>query len=75
MAKKKTRYTVSDGKLVLVLTPAEEGGFVVTSPFDPRIITQAESLEEAFEMAYDAASLLNETRKSLGRRKKVKKVS
>ncbi len=29
------RYTVSDGKLVLTLEEAEEGGYVVTSPMDP----------------------------------------
>jgi hypothetical protein len=31
-------YTVSDGKLLLTLTPAEEGGFVVTSPLDPETV-------------------------------------
>ena len=44
-------YTVSDGDLVLFLWPAEEGGYNVTSPLDPALITQAESLEEAFVMA------------------------
>jgi hypothetical protein len=34
MAPRKT-YTISDGKLVLTLTEAEEGGYVVTSPMDP----------------------------------------
>jgi antitoxin HicB len=67
MAKKKVRYTVSDGKMMLVLEPAEEGGFIVTSPLDPELITQADTLEEAFEMAYDAAALLKETRKELRR--------
>lgn len=56
-------YTVSDGSLVLTLTPAEEGGFVVSSPLDPELITEAESLEEAFENARDAASALNESRR------------
>jgi len=36
-----TRYTVSDGRLVLNLEAAEEGGFVVTSPLDPELITEA----------------------------------
>jgi predicted RNase H-like HicB family nuclease len=67
MARKKTRYTVSDGKMVLVLEPAEEGGFAVTSPLDPGLITQAETLEEAFEMAYDAAALLKVVRRELRR--------
>jgi antitoxin HicB len=62
MAKKKRVYTVSDGKLVLNLEPAEEGGFSVTSPLDPELITEAETLEEAFEMAYDAAACLKAAR-------------
>ena len=55
-------YTVSDGELVLFLWPAKEGGYGVTSPFDPALITQADSLEEAFLMARDAAALLREAR-------------
>jgi predicted RNase H-like HicB family nuclease len=45
---------VSDGELVLFLWPAEEGGYNVTSPLDPALITQAETVEEAFIMAHDA---------------------
>ena len=48
------KFTVSDGKLMLLLEPAEEGGYIVTSPLDPELITEAESVEEAFEMARDA---------------------
>ncbi|MBX9583899.1 MAG: type II toxin-antitoxin system HicB family antitoxin [Gemmataceae bacterium] len=61
-ARKSTRYTVCDGKLVLTLEAAEEGGYVVTSPMDPEIITQADSLEEAFEMARDVIGLLKKVR-------------
>lgn len=61
MAKAK-RYTVSDGKLVLVLEVAEEGGYIVTSPFNPDVLTQAESLEEAFENARDVIALFHEDR-------------
>jgi len=53
-----TSYTVSDGELVLTLESAEEGGYVVTCPADPRLVTEAETIEEAFEMARDALSLL-----------------
>jgi predicted RNase H-like HicB family nuclease len=53
-------YTVSDGDLVLFLWPAEEGGYNVTSPLDPALITQAESVEEAFVQARDVLELLNE---------------
>ena len=50
MAKAKS-YTVSDGRLVLNLEPAEEGGYVVTSPLDPELITEAETVEAALENA------------------------
>lgn len=63
-----SRYTVSDGKLVLSLAAAEEGGYVVTSPLDPELITQAESLEEAFANARDAAQALKQARVKLLRR-------
>ena len=55
-------YTVSDGELVLFLWPAEEGGYDVTSPLDPALITQAETLEDAFLMAHDAWDLLQDER-------------
>jgi len=64
----KTKYTVSDGVLMLTLEPAEEGGYCVTSPMDPQLITQAETLEEAFEMAYDARELLTKARADLAGR-------
>jgi predicted RNase H-like HicB family nuclease len=63
MPKKPTRFTVSDGKLMLVLEAAEEGGYIVTSPIDPQVLTQAETVEEAFENAYDVIALLRESRK------------
>ena len=56
------KYTVSDGKLVLTLEAAEEGGYVVTSPLNPDVLTQADSLEEAFEMARDIIALFEEDR-------------
>jgi antitoxin HicB len=72
------RYTVSDGKLILILEEAEEGGFVVSSPIDPALNTQAESISEAFENARDALAVLRayraDRRKALrqaqGRRKR-----
>jgi hypothetical protein len=69
--RKTKRFTVSDGVMVLTLEPAEEGGYLVTSPFDPELITEAESIEEAFEMARDAANGLRKVRAKLyGTRKK-----
>jgi antitoxin HicB len=65
MAKKVTQYTVTDGKIVLTLEVVEEGGYTVTSPFVPGLVTEAESLEEAFEMARDAAVTLKAARAKL----------
>jgi antitoxin HicB len=67
MAKKSTKYTVTDGKLVLTLEVAEEGGFTVTSPFVPGLVTEAETLQEAFEMARDAEASLKAARAKLRR--------
>jgi antitoxin HicB len=63
--KRKAEFTVSDGKMTLILEPAEEGGYLVRSPFDPQLITEAESLEEAFENARDAAEALSAARSKL----------
>jgi antitoxin HicB len=52
------RYTISDGKLVLTLEEADEGGFVVSSPLYPGLWTQGETLAEAFENARDALKAL-----------------
>ncbi|MGH7202101.1 MAG: type II toxin-antitoxin system HicB family antitoxin [Planctomycetaceae bacterium] len=60
-----SQYTVSDGRMVLHLEPAEEGGYIVKCPFDPELITEAETLQEAFENAYDAAEALRQSRKKL----------
>jgi antitoxin HicB len=62
------RYTVSDGKLVLNLEAAEEGGYIVTAPLDPELITQADTIEEAFANARDAAQALKQARVKLLRR-------
>ena len=63
--KKKRMFTVSDGQLVLHLEPAEEGGFLVRSPMDPQLVTEAETLEEAFENARDAGAALDAARAKL----------
>ena len=49
---------------------AEEGGYIVTSPLDPDVLTQAESLEEAFENARDVMELLRVDRADVPARKK-----
>ena len=64
----KKQYTVSDGKLVLTLEPAEEGGYIVTSPLEPQLITEAETVEEAFAQARDALKSLRQSRAKLFRK-------
>ena len=64
----KKQYTVSDGRLVLTLEPAEEGGYIVTSPLEPELITEAETVEEAFEQARDALKALRQSRAKLFRK-------
>jgi predicted RNase H-like HicB family nuclease len=66
--KKRNSFTVSDGDLVLLLETAEEGGYLVTSPFEPELITEAESLEDAFAMAKDAIKALRASRAKLHRK-------
>lgn len=62
------RYTVSDGRLVLTIEDAEEGGYVVTSPLDPELVTEAETIDEAFANARDALRALARSRAKLLRR-------
>ncbi len=62
------KYTVSDGKLVLTLETAEEGGYVVTSPLDPELVTEGETIAEAFENARDALKALRQSRAKLRRK-------
>lgn len=58
-------YTVSDGKLVLTLVEDPEGGYVITSPLDPQLITEAETISEAFENARDGLKSLRRSRVKL----------
>jgi predicted RNase H-like HicB family nuclease len=61
------RYQISDGKLLLTLEPDSDGWFVVTSPIDPAMITQARTIEEAFTQARDAFAALAESRTDANR--------
>jgi predicted RNase H-like HicB family nuclease len=64
-------YTVSDGELVLtleVLPEKEGGGYGVTSPLEPQLVTEAKTFEEAFDMARDAIKALRESRLRYARR-------
>ena len=68
-------YTVSDGKLVLTLTPDEGGWYCVTSPMQPGMVTQAKSVPEAFEMARDAIKGLRAARKQLYGSKRLRRAN
>jgi hypothetical protein len=59
------RYTISDGKLVLTVEEADEGGFIVTSPLDPELITEGETIAECFANARDAQRALRGSRAKL----------
>ncbi len=50
----------------VVFEPAEEGGYVVRVPALPGCVTQAETLEEAREMAADAIKLFLEDLRAEG---------
>ena len=72
---KAPKFTVTDGKLVLTLTEFPEGGYLVTSPFYPGLITEAKGVSEAFFMARDAIAVLEKSKKkwakSSGKKKAV----
>ncbi|MFO0805947.1 MAG: type II toxin-antitoxin system HicB family antitoxin [Gemmataceae bacterium] len=71
---KPMKYNVTDGELVLTLEVAAEGGYIVTMPMNPEVLTQADSVEEAFEMARDAIALWEEVHsEELQAKKQVRK--
>jgi hypothetical protein len=57
------QYTVSNGKMVLTLQEAKEGGYFVTSPLD--------TVTEAFENARDALAALATSRRKLIKKRQV----
>ena len=64
------KYIVSDGELVLTLEtlPEEDGGgYGVTSPLEPQLVTEARTIEEAFAMARDAIEALLQSRQNYAR--------
>jgi len=54
-------------KIPLVLTPQPEGGYTVTSPLLPELITEGDSIEEALANVKDALAAVIETYQDLGR--------
>ena len=59
------QYTVSDGKVVLTIQEHEEGGYVVTSPLGPQLVTEADTIKEAFRNVRDASAALAASRRKL----------
>lgn len=54
-------------KVPLVLTPQPEGGFTVTSPVLPELVTEGETIEEALENVRDALVAVREAYEDAGR--------
>lgn len=54
-------------KLPLVLDPQPEGGYVVTCPLLPELVTEGETVREAMDNANDALEALIEAYQALGR--------
>lgn len=54
-------------RIPLVLAPQPEGGFTVTSPVLPELITEGESMSEALANAHDAFAAVVEIHEDRGR--------
>jgi antitoxin HicB len=54
-------------KIPLVLTPQPEGGFTVTSPALPELITEGDSIEEVLVNVHDALKAALELYQELGK--------
>ena len=55
-------------RLPLVFSPQPEGGFTVTSPALPELVTEGDTLEEAFANVKDALGAVLELYAEEGRR-------
>lgn len=54
-------------KVPLLLSPQPEGGFTVTSPLLPELLTEGDTIEEALENVRDALAAVVEAYEDLGR--------
>jgi len=54
-------------KLPLVLSPQPEGGFTVTSPLLPELVTEGDTVSEALAHVQDALAAVIEIYQDLGR--------
>ena len=53
------------GKSFSLFGEAVQAGYIVTSPLDPQLITEADIVKEAFENACDALAALAASRRKL----------
>ena len=56
-----------DYKVPLLLTPQAEGGYTVTSPLLPELVTEGDSIAEALENVKDALAAVIEIYQEQGR--------
>ena len=54
-------------KVPLVMSPQEEGGYTVTSPVLPELVTEGDSVEDALENVRDALAAVIEIYEDQGR--------
>lgn len=54
-------------KIPLILTPQSEGGYTVTSPLLPELVTEGDSLDESLENVKDAFKAVMELYQEMGR--------
>ncbi|WP_416672594.1 type II toxin-antitoxin system HicB family antitoxin [Egbenema bharatensis] len=54
-------------KVPLLLSPQTEGGFTVTSPLLPELLTEGDTVEEALTNVQDALAAVVEAYEDLGR--------
>jgi len=54
-------------KVPLILAPQPEGGYTVTSPVLPELVTEGDTLEQALENVRDALRAVVEIYQDLGR--------
>jgi antitoxin HicB len=54
-------------KIPLLLAPQPEGGYTVTSPLIPELVTEGDTAEEALDHVKDALAAVVEIYQDLGR--------
>lgn len=54
-------------KIPLILTPQPEGGYTVTSPLLPELVTEGETVDEVLENVRDAVATVVEIYEDEGR--------